>query len=303
MNRMRFLLAILWTLPALSQSEDGRFAAQLESLEPSRPSAYYELAETVAGQAASPADVQLARRLFVLAYSLGSDPNAPAWLRASSCIALASLERDASRRRWLFAVAAILDDRYAALDRGDLALEGFSQEQRLAFAEYLGLVRSGRGVLARARLEQPGMQDLLDAVSAIVLGTQNAPSLARMRGESSVWPCKQCSNARSVPDASDPDTKRILCPNCRGNPGPLLSNRDRISFVALEAIALRADGRTWSAEHAMLRTAALLDPDPEGVASFYQIDTSRSVYKSGVWKEAVPEKGTQGATQSPAKDR
>ena len=273
---------------AAAQDATDRFAERLSALTPARPVEYYLLGEEVADAAAGPEDVMLARRLFVLAYSLGAQPDAPPWLRASACIALASLERDASRRRWLIAVASILDDRYADVASREEPLAEFPRATRLAFAEYLGLVRAGRGVLARQRLEEPGMNDLLDAIDAVVIGAKNAPSLARIRGEAGVWPCKQCGNARAVPDASDPETRVMLCPNCRGNPGPLLSDNDRLGYVALEAIALRADGRTWSAEHAMLRTGPLLDPDPERVPTLFQIDPTKSVYNSGAWITPTP---------------
>ena len=288
MIRVGLLFLALLARPVWAQSVEESLTRSLEALSPDQPLAYYTLAETIADQAGSPQDIELARRLFVLSYVLGEEPSAPVWLRASSCVALASLERNPSRRRWLFAVAAILDDRYASIERDAQPLGEFSRDLRLAFSEYLGLVRAGRGALARGRLEQPGMGAIIEAVGEAVLGVRNAPSLARIRGEAGVWPCKQCSNARSVPDASDPDTKRVLCPNCRGNPGPLLTDEDRIGFVALEAIALRADGRTWSAEHAMLRTGPLLDPDPDGVAAFYQIDVERTVYNSGAWRKPGP---------------
>ncbi len=292
MRMVWFMLAAMIALGTTAQRIDGRTAERLARLSPDRPVEYYLLAEEVANEADERADIELARRLYVLAFALGDQAESPPWLRASSCVALASLERDAARRRWLYAVAAILDERYAGVAKDTKPLAEFSRELRLAFAEYLGLVRAGRGVLARAQLERPGMEELLDAVGEAVLGLQNAPSLARIRGEAGVWPCKQCGNARSVPDPSDPDTRRILCPNCRGNPGPLLSDEDRLGYVALEAIALRADGRTWSAEHAMLRTGPLLDPDPDRVPEVYQIDTSRSVYKSGEWTRPRPQVGT-----------
>ncbi|MEO0630270.1 MAG: hypothetical protein AAFY46_06035, partial [Planctomycetota bacterium] len=150
------------------------------------------------------------------------------------------------------------------------------------------LVRAGRGVLAPQRLELPGMDEMLEAVEEVVIGTERAPSLSRLRGEATAWPCRQCSNSRSVPDASDPETGRILCPNCRGDPGPLLSERDKLGYVALEAIVLRADGRSWSAEHAMLRTGPLLDPDPTRVPALYRIDPTATVYNSGDWVSPTP---------------
>lgn len=283
MKTVLMLLCVAIAAGVTAQDAGRRFADRLSALTPEEPEAYYLLAEEVADRADDPEDIRLAQQLYVLSYELSANGQAAPWLRPSACIALASLERDPSRRRWLFAVAALLDDRYAGIARDNQPLAEFPESLRLAFAEYLGLVRAGRGALARTRFDRPGMSDLLEAVGEAVIGLQNAPSLARIRGEAGVWPCKQCSNARSVPDASDPETRRVLCPNCRGNPGPLLSDEDRLGYIALEAIALRADGRTWSAEHAMLRTGPLLDPDPTRVAAIYRIDTTRPVYKSGEW--------------------
>ncbi len=272
-----------------AQTPEERFEDRLSTLTPSNPAAYYLLAEEVAYAASTPGELDLARHLYVLAFVLSDrDPGVP-WLRPSSCVALAALEVDPARRRWLYAVAALIDDRYTGLAAEADHLAEVPAPTRLAFAEFLGLTRAGRGALARQRLELPGMDELIDAISSAVVGNRSVPSINRMRSEAGVWPCKQCSNARSVPDPSSPETERVLCPNCRGNPGPLLDTDDLVAYTALEAIVLRADGRTWSAEHAMLRTGPLRDPDLGQVPRMFAIDPTRSVYNSGQWVTPDPD--------------
>lgn len=280
--------ALFCALTLRAQTAERLFAAQLESLSPSDPAAYYELAEEIADAASAPEDKSLARRLYVLAFVLAESAGSDPWIRPSACIALASLEPDAARRKWLHAVAALIDDRYAEVSEPGDALDDFPRSTRLAFAEFLGLTRAGRGVLARQRLDRPDMEAFFDAIGRAVIDGRVVPSLSRMQGEARDWPCRQCGNSRSVPDPSNPETKRMLCPNCGGNPGPRLSARELVDYVALEAVALRVGGRSWSAEYATLRTAALIDPDLDRIPEMFGVDPARSVYNSGEWVEPGP---------------
>ncbi|MGP1272601.1 MAG: hypothetical protein ACTS22_04655 [Phycisphaerales bacterium] len=256
---------------------------RLESLSSDDPEAYFLLAEEVADVAASPEELDLARRLFVLSFWLAGDDPTAAWLRPSVCIALAAIEPGEERRRWLRALATRLDASYGAR-RWDLSGEPDADaEVRLRLAEFVGLVRSGDGTLARDRLDFPGALALAERYQNAPLPGSAAVTWPRLLTEAEVWPCPECGNARTVVDPGDRETGRILCPTCRGNPGPLLTDRDLAASVAFEAVVLSSPAETWSAEASVNRVGPLRDPDPAELSSMYRIDVNRTVFRDGRW--------------------
>jgi predicted RNA-binding Zn-ribbon protein involved in translation (DUF1610 family) len=270
-------------LAAVSSRGQASYEASLRELSPDDPLGYFELGEEVADTASTVEQMDLARRLFCLAFILADPDHADGWLRPSACLALAALEPGAERARWLRAVATRLDRRYAAVrwdGRGER--EGDSV-LRLKLAEFVGLVRSGDGSLARERFEFPGVAELASSYRDAAPDDRQPSSFTRLASEAKIWPCPQCGNARVVPDPANPREGKAYCPTCRGDPGPVLTMAQLAASIALEAVILRADSQTWSAEHAMRRTQVLRDPDPAEVPLLYGVDTDLTVYRDGRW--------------------
>lgn len=276
------LLVLVVLVTGWSRGQSS-FEAGLRGLSPDDPLGYFELGEEVADTASTPEQIDLARRLFCLAFILTDPAHADAWLRPSACLALAALEPGAERARWLRAVATRLDRRYATVrwngrgePDGDAAL-------RLKLAEFIGLVRSGDGSLARERFEFPGVAGLADQYRDAAPDDRQPSSFTRLASEAKIWPCPQCGNTRVVPDPANPREGKALCPTCRGDPGPVFTLGQLAASIAMEAVILRADSQTWSAEHAIKRTQVLRDPDPVEVPLLYGVDTELTVFRDGRW--------------------
>ena len=276
-------LLVAWAAMSAPAQPEAQVADRLVALDPSQPTDYFELGEELADIAQTPEMVDLARRLLILSFELSEADPAASWIRPSACIALAHLERAEGRDRWLRALATRLDTRYGTRSWDRTGEPEANAQVRLQLAEFVGLVRSGDGPLAKQRLDSPGVTALADEYRDLVIGGLAPVSIARLRTEAEVWPCPECGNSRSVVDPNDRQTGRILCPTCRGNPGPVLAPAELAGSVAFEAVVLRADAQTWSAETAIGRVGPLRDPDPAELPVFYGIDTRKSIYRDGAW--------------------
>jgi hypothetical protein len=115
-SRRALIASLLLALGAIAAPQappaaEARWDAKLQALHPTRPSAYFELAEDIADAAASDEERGLARRLFALAGALD-----PERLGRSACLALADMQSQPHLRRRLLALATLLGER-----RGEIA--------------------------------------------------------------------------------------------------------------------------------------------------------------------------------------
>ncbi|MEM1072167.1 MAG: hypothetical protein AAGB48_10700 [Planctomycetota bacterium] len=293
MNRLvRTLLLCLFVLTPIplllcetrAQDLPDDLDRRLTMLDPSLPRGYFELGEDVADLADSPAQVELARRLFVLAAVLADEAGENAWIRPSACLALAQLEPTERRERWLRALATSLDPRYRRASGRAAGTPAHDAILRLRLAEFLGLARAGLGNLARDRLDTPGVQAIAERVRDVGARGIAPLSFSRHEAEARIWPCPECSNARIIPDPSNPSRDRVFCSTCRGDPGPDLSQGELVGSLALEAVVLDADARTWSAATALGLTDPVDDPELEQLPAILGIDPSLTVYVDGRWQ-------------------
>lgn len=261
---------------------------RLEALAPSDPKGYFLLAEDVASEARTIEDVQLARRLYVLAFVLAdragdgqADRDFP--IAASACLGLAAMETTDTRRRWLRALAGRLDHRYA--DRRWDAPGGVEQtnDAALMLAEMIGLMLSGDGSLARERLDDPRVAALFAQTREILDRPGSGASSAAVVREAQVWPCPECGNARGVPDRAQGGQVQRLCSTCRGNPGPVISREALIAYLGYQSLLLKGTQKSWSAQLAVGLGRPLLDPEPSEVAPSMGVDPSKVHFRSGRW--------------------
>lgn len=326
MKRMLFILLLLasGTSPACGQSPEPAsktvsapvrdLDARLTALSPTNPTAYYELGEQVAGEAVTPQDIAMARQLYVLAYELDRAVGGKSGLAPSVCFALAKIERLDEVRDWLRATAGTLDPRYVSTDWNVAAQPRASDQTALKAAEVLGLTRSGDGPDAIARMEQPGVRDLLVRYDPLFGENGQTGGLTRLEVQMRQWPCPECKNKRYVTRVGRDGPEVQLCSTCSGNPGPELTQSELVAHLSFESRLLSGLQRSWSAQVASDRGSPLLDPDPAQLAETlrgrYGVMPDRPYWREGQWCQSPdgptpppmgpPEPATEPKAQSPA---
>lgn len=258
------------------------YADRLLALKPSEPEAYFKLAEEVADKAEDSGTRRLAIRLYVLAYELDRQRGGVPALAASSCLGLipvASGERD---RRWLSAVARLLDARHASLQWIDLDRPAEPESAYYRAATLLGQIRAGQGMAARQLMQDPQVSAVLERFdrTMVRLGVQGG--VRGLEREAEQWPCKECNNERVVRKGNRGQEAR-LCSNCKGTPGPALDANGFLSHLRMESLLLQGSQRSWAAQMSVDDGAPLIDPDPDAVADVFNVDTTRTLYRDGAW--------------------
>lgn len=254
---------------------------RLEGLRTSEPEAYLLLGEEVAAAAAQPADLRLARELFVLAYELDRKDGGRHGVMGPACLALADITPVRQDRRWLQALARAADSRYALPAWKHAGAAGPSPGAALAAATALGQVRSGDGGAARRQLANPEVVDALQTYDAAL--TPGGKGLRRVREWSEQWPCTECRNARVVKIAGSNPARYRVCLHCEGNPGPRLSRKELTDLLRVESWLLEGEQKTWAAQVAADEGAPLRDPEPGELAPTMGVDPARCVWREGGW--------------------
>ncbi len=222
---------------------------RLHDLKPSNPMAYLELGEEVADAACGGVggNLDLARHLFKLAAAL----DVPRFGR-SGCLALADLAEGVNERRRLLALAWLLSGRVSAVGLADATGPGTPDRiAALAVSEALSHYRRGQGALALAALKEPGAMELLQAHGDVLRG----------------------GTARFLAD----------CELYRGRRRPMVSHRDLVTMLRLEAALLSGPARNWSGEILVSGGRPLIEVDPGRLAETLGVDTTRPYYRNGRW--------------------
>lgn len=256
---------------------------RLALLTPDNPEAYFLLAEEVADAADAPDEVSLAKALYVLAFELDRRPGHAGTLAASAALGIARIERLDRDRRWLIALAAAIDRRYALPDWTVSAGGTITDEQAYSAATVLGLARAGEGREARKWLEKPGVSDTLKRYERLIGDTGETGALSRLDKYMDAWPCPQCHNERTITVQGEHGPEKRLCPTCHGNPGPALSDEELIAQLRFEAALLNGIQRSWAAQVIVDQSAPLRDPDPSELAATYRVDPDKPYWRNGAW--------------------
>lgn len=262
--------------------------ARLAALNPTRPLAYFELAEEVASEVGGRDGRALARRLFVLAYDL--DRASPAGGRLSRSVCLALLELDLldsdEDRRFIAALAEALRSDDDILERRSV-VEGAgrsvaNEEAAVTLAIALGDYRAGRFLEAREPLSRPEVRSVLAAHSSML---RNVPGI--LRDIDSRPSCRECRNRRVVRDDLSPDGRQRLCRTCGGDPSPGLAPVDLVALLRVESLLLSGVDASWGAQAASGRLEPFADVDPARVAERLRVPTDRTIWREGGWVPAT----------------
>lgn len=269
---------------AVAPKAEDAWAERLALLDPSKPEAYFDLAEEVADAAKTVDDHALARRLYVLAFELDRvrTGGAPGPMGAAACVGLASIARREQDKRWLVALAVAVDPRQSQPGWVRLERESADADAAYAAASALGLVRSGEGTQARVLLDDAKVASVLRRYERLLSEQGGTRYSSTVELEAAKWPCRDCLNQRIVkrtPKAGD----FKLCPLCNGNPGPRLSDADLLAQWRLESLLLSGIHRSWSAQVATDDGEPLRDPEPEELAPTLGVDASLTRFRDGEW--------------------
>jgi hypothetical protein len=259
---------------------------RLAALSPDDPRAYFELGEEVVDIVDSPETQRLARTLLVLAFELDREAGYRHGVAASACMALADQARLTSDARWLGAMAASIDPRYAVPAWDATSAAGGRDLPLAAAAQVLPLTRSGRGVDARRLLERPDVRTVMARYEPLF---RSVGGLSKLELDARQWPCPECGNTRSTTRMIAGEPRIVLCYTCGGTPGPDVSTIMLVEHLRVESILLGGEQRAWSAQYALDRGAPLRDPRAEDLAASLGVDPTRTLWRDGAW--VAPEGG------------
>lgn len=275
--------------------------ARLEALDASDAMAYIELGEEVSSETGSPQDRDLARHLFAVAYALERQTRARPEVMAGACLGLASLEVSDEGSAWLYAVAGLVDPRATRGSGAGVTTLAVAPEVAVAAANALGLARSGEGRRAGRIYEDPAVKQVFERYGRLLGGTGGLSGLNRFERALRDWPDLECGGSRVITRRGDDGVVTLMCPTCRGNPGPPMSEEEFLNQLRFESRLLRGIHQSWGAQVAADGGAPLLDPDPDRVPDLlmarYGVDTAKRLWRDGGWTEAQPE--AQAPPQAP----
>lgn len=244
---------------------------RLIALHPDEPVTYFELAEEIAAELNTPAGRKLARELCVLAHEADRRHVRPRGLAPSVYLALAHY---ADSRVQRLAMEALVEPSRVA---GSGRLAGSDEAtavREIDLADAVAALRAGSTRELKETLKDPASQD------ALIEAAARDPILARVIEMSARdLSCLSCRNRRVVQGAAEPaehegSKQIVLCPICRGNPGPGWLAPEIAATLAFESHMVGADHIEWSGAVWLDRGEPLLDPSPEDLCETFGVSPS-----------------------------
>lgn len=280
---------LLWATVLVFAAVSSRATAEVENIEsrlealtPADPMAYFLLAEEVAYESPDAEDQRLAVHLFVLAHLLDEESGDRLNLARSVALALADLESAPADRRWLLALAELLDSRVGAAQWEEVETESEDLALRESAAVAFALYMSGRFREAEESLDESDIRAVAERYSRLLPGGM-APIDAALSG---VPTCRECHNRRIVRSRTDPDGAPTLCYTCGGDPGPRLPDSAILQHLLVQSLLLDAVGDSWAADALTARDEPLRAVDPGQLGVVYDVRVDRPFYRDGQWVES-----------------
>lgn len=273
-----------------------RLRERLEALDASDAMEYIRLAEEVASETGSPEDRDMARHLYAVAYDLERTTRARPEVMAGACLGLASLETSDEGSAWLYAVAGLVDPRATRGAGAGVTTIAVAPDVALAAANALGLARSGEGRRAGRIYEEPAVRQVFERYGSLLGGSGGLSGLSRFERALRDWPDLECGGSRVITRRGEDGVQTLICPTCRGNPGPPMSETEYLNHLRFESRLLRGIHQSWGAQIAADGGAPLLDPDPDRVPELllarYGVDTTKRLWQDGQWAQK-PDQATR----------
>lgn len=271
----------------------AKLAERLAALDATDALAYLELGEEVTSETGAPEDRDLARHLYAVAYDLERRTSARPAVMAGACLGLAALEVSDEGSSWLYAVAGLVDPRATRGAGAGVTTLAVAPDVALAAANALGLARSGEGRRAGRIYEDEAVRDVFERYGRLLGGAGGLSGLSRFERAIRDWPDLECGGSRVITRRGADGIETLLCPTCRDNPGPPMTEQEFLNHLRFESRLLRGIHQSWGAQIAADGGAPLLDPDPDRVpellAARYGILVERTLWRDGQWVEPQPE--------------
>lgn len=261
---------------------DAEELRRLSALTPAEPHLYLELGEDILDRPDSPARVELAKQLFVRAVEYGRSSAANRQTAASAALALASMSKREGDRRWLRAVAAILEPGSAPQNGLEKKSPDTAQAAAASASSLLGMLWAGEGNEARDLLQRKDVRLVLQRHEA-ELSASGSLALADLDNESRKWPCTQCGNTGMILPAKGQHTPAKICPVCAGSPGTKLKPQDFAAQLRLRRRLLSDAPEAWGSLIAAEGAPPARDPDASNVAPALGVNPLLSVWRDGRW--------------------
>ncbi len=264
--------------------------ARLALLTPDDAEAYFLLAEEVHDEADSVDEADLARRLYVLAF-VHHVPGVGVDRRASICIALSDLARNEQDRRWLSSLGFAIDPDRSVPDWASRRADQIAPDTAYLAATAIGLSRAGEGRMAERMLAEPGVLEAIERYDDLLAAEGLGDASEWLTRTAERWPCPNCRNERVVAVTRENPPRRELCAVCEGDPGPKLSESERIATLRFESRLLTGIHKSWAAQIAADLGAPLRDADPAQLPLAMGVDPELVLYRDGAWVAAPPSIG------------
>ncbi len=275
-------------------------ADRLAALKPADPDGYLRLGEDVASMAVDSRGRDLARRLFVLAFTLDRARSASSTspTATSACLALAAMANLEADRRWLVSLARALDRRLAFPAWIARAEDPVDSGTAYLAATFVGLVRGGDSIRAQRVLAQPGVRDLIKRYERLLSPINDTGGLSSLEQEMSRWPCPECGGKRVARRFQSNPPQYRLCSVCGGTLGPEIRPETLAAQLRFESRMLSGSSRSWAAQVMSDRGAPLRDVDPAELAPAFGISTEATLWRNGRW--VAVDRGASPAVPAPA---
>jgi hypothetical protein len=252
--------------------------------------AYFELAEEVAYELPFKEGQALARTLYVLAFELDRAGGGRTGLSRSACLALADLSTRNAERRWLLAMASMEPGQSARVAPPDAGEASGIDDAPFEMAVAIGWFRSeeyrrARDVLAREEAPLVLRRVGIDKDKAEQFVTQLRERVTRGVA------CDRCRNERVIRRAGEAGRPTLeLCPLCRGNPGPRLTEAEYVETLRTEAVLLDCRPSSWAAATLLSAGQALRDAEPDELAAWFNVNARATHWQPGPVDAALPDR-------------
>lgn len=273
---------------------------RLSALQPSDPRAYFELGEEVAYELPYIEGQALARTLFVLAFEMDRAAGGRTGLARSACLALADLSTRNAERRWLLAMASMEPGEARSVAPPDAGEASGIDDAPFEMAVAIGWYRAEEFRRAREVIADAEAPLVLRRVGIDKDKAEQFVGQIRERVTRGVA-CDRCRNERVIRRAGEGGRPTLeLCPLCRGNPGPRLTEEEFLESLRVEGILLGCRPTSWAAGMLLSGGLPLRDAEPDELAAWFGVNAQATQWRPGTTDPVNPDRAWMtGSWQAP----
>ena len=253
----------------------------LRNLDPVHPAGYYELGESVLIAEDSQQNTSLALQLFARAAYWGEFTGEDQ-VAASACIAIASQMTDASKKRWFWDLALLLNPtREREWARATIHAVEAKEKVAQSAAACLYSIRYHEHPEAVELYRQAGVKSkILDAGERA--GIPRLELMRILEQELERGAADPCHGRLYIADRGSPGM-RIVCPDHLRGLGMCANDEELRSFLRVEMILNDVEVGSWASAESMAMDEAVILPRVEDLRSMFGVDVEKAFYRDGRW--------------------